>query len=66
MMSGILIELATRTVTAIEMLIRVEREMEIESAIGREPVNLITGTIGLEIVNEIETEKGIGTRKGNV
>ena len=66
MMSGILIELATRTVTAIEMLIRVEQEMEIESAIGREPVNLITGTIELEIVNEIETEKGIGTRKGNV
>lgn len=45
MVSGILIELAPRTVTAIEMLIRVEREMEIESAIGRELVILITGTI---------------------
>jgi hypothetical protein len=62
MVPEIMIEPATRTgtVTAIEMLIRIGQEMEIESVTGLELVMSMTGTIVIEIGNGIGTEIGIG------
>jgi hypothetical protein len=63
MLLEIMIEPETRIVTGIEILIRIEQETAIESAIDLELVMSIIGTIGPKIANGKGTgiERGIGS-----